>query len=181
MKKIIIGLAALFSMSVFANCDVGSIECHLGTYKGTNMLNPSDGDWDGSCEIEIKKSNDKKNEIVYKHTATYPALKIKRVNGGKLSIKSQMYEVHDDVARNGFDVASLELNTDITKDSNKTLNTLKLTFNDQEQIDSMKMLTRIHQPLKSKLFSKLDAKFGGNGIYEFDTEQTECHNIVKIK
>ena len=172
-------------MSVFANCDVGSIECHLGTYKGTNNLNPSDTDWDGSCEIEIKKSNDKKNEIVYKYTANYPAIKKKMVSDGKLSIKSQKYEVYDEVSRNRYGivtfVSGLELNTDIPKDSNKTLNTLELSFNDQEQIIFMKMITRIHQPLKSKLFSKLDATFGGNGIYEFRTEQVACHNIVKIK
>ena len=172
-------------MSVFANCDVGSIECHLGTYKGTNMLNPSDGDWDGSCEIEIKKSNDKKNEIVYKYTANYPAIKKKMVRDGKLSIKSQKYEVYDDVSRNRYGIATfasgLELNTDIPKDSSKTLNTLKLSLNDQEQIVFMKMLTRNHQPLKSKFFSKLDATLGGNGIYEFETEQASCHNIVKIK
>ena len=198
MKKMILGLVAFSSVSVFANCDVNSIECHLGTYKGTTMEGNEDNHWNGSCEIEISRSGDKKNDIVYKNTYmkyhqnafSNKGYMKENIISGKVSSGTQNYEIYDDVSRRNSNyetyispefVSHLELLTNIPQNSNKTLNALEIRFDDQEKVNAIRLETRIHQPISSALFSRVDATLGGHGIKKFRYNLDSCYNLVKIK
>ena len=180
MKRFIIGLTALTSLSAFANCDQGTIECQLGKYIGeipTGTYEKGD-----VCQLEISKKGNGANDIKFKYTFVEPTLNSKGIKGtrtkiieGKVSSETQTlnnYSAKKERFNDSAYAQRLVLETSDPRGSKNRLYKLDITLDNNLQLNGLDFTWKKHSPLLAALTASPDS---------YLSYLESCVDMVKVK